>query len=175
MKKRGFSVRPATEDDLDQVAALEKKTIVPPWSVEHFRKEIHKKFAHFWVVTDDLTDEKVLAYLVFSFPAEQAHIQTIAVDPEMQRSGIGIFLLRQLISFLMRKSAESIILEVRAGNAAAVQLYQKVGFIIIRTLKKFYPDGEDAFVMIYKTDRTNLQQTEESAEDAEPDRKKNFN
>jgi [ribosomal protein S18]-alanine N-acetyltransferase len=175
MKKRGFSVRPATEEDLAQVAGIEKKTIRPPWSTEQFQQEVHKKFSHFWVVTDDLTDEKVLAYIVFSFPAEQAHIQTIAVDPEMQRSGIGIFLLRQVISFVMRKSAESIILEVRAGNAPALQLYQKLGFIIIRTLKKFYPDGEDAFVMIYKTDRTNLQQTEDSSPDAEPDRKKNFN
>src|SRR5690606_35979913 len=106
--------------------------------------------------TDNETDEKVLAYCVFSFPAEQAHLVTFAIAPDARRKGMATYLLRQLIAFVMRKKGESVILEVRKGNEAAVNLYQKLGFLVIRTLPRFYPDGEDAFVMIYKTEQNKL-------------------
>lgn len=165
MKKRSYSVRPGTEFDLPQVTAIEEKTIRPPWKLPQFRAELEKKFAHMWVVTDDETDEKVFAYVVFSFPADQAHIQTIAVDPEHQRMGIGAYLLRKLIHFVMGKEGESIILEVRSSNTTAVQFYQKMGFIILRTLKKFYPDGEDGYVMLYKIEQTKISQDAEDVQD----------
>lgn len=154
--KMKVSPRPATEDDLEQVAAIEKELISPPWKLEAFRAEIEKKHSEFWVLTDDETDSKILAYIVFAFPAEQAHIQTFAVNPKFHRQGHGKHLLRFVISYVMRNKGESLVLEVRKGNAAAVQLYQDTGFIVINTIKKFYPDGEDAYSMIYKTDRKKL-------------------
>ncbi len=176
MKKRPYSVRPGTEFDLSQVTSIEEKTIRPPWKREQFHAELEKKFAHLWVVTDDETDEKVFAYVVFSFPADQAHIQTIAVDPEHQRTGIASYLLRKLIHFVMGKKGESVILEVRAGNTSAIQFYQKMGFIILRTLKKFYPDGEDGYVMLYKIERTKIsQESDELLENEVENGNKNLN
>jgi ribosomal-protein-alanine N-acetyltransferase len=154
--KRSYSPRPATEEDIPQVAELEKKSIRPPWSEENFRDELKKPHANFWVVTDNETDEKVLAYAVFSFPAEQAHLVTFAVQPDLRRQGMASYLLRHLISFVMRKKGESIILEVRKNNQPALTLYQKMGFVVIRNLPKFYPDGEDGFVMLYKTEASRL-------------------
>lgn len=156
MKKHGYSPRPATDDDLDQVAAIERNYFQPPWSKEAFRAELGKKTAQFWVLTDDETDQKVLAYIVFSFPGEQAHIQTFAVKPEERRRGLGKYLLRQVIAFVMRKKGESIVLEVRKGNKEAVPLYQSLGFIVLHTTSRFYPDGEDAYSMIYRTEQSRL-------------------
>lgn len=148
--------RPASEDDIEKVAQIEKISIIPPWSQEAFRAELGKKTSHFWVMTDDETDEIVSAYVVFSFPAEQAHIQTVAVAPKYRGSGIGKRLLRQVIAYVMRNGGESIVLEVRKGNSVAVQLYQSLGFMVIHTISKFYPDGEDAYSMIYRTERDKL-------------------
>ncbi len=156
MKKRGYSARPASESDVPSVARIELATIQPPWKETQFLQELEKKFSQFWVVTDDETDEQLFGYVVFSFPAEQAHIQTIAVDPKFQRTGIASYLIRKVIQFVSNKKGESIILEVRAGNSAAIQFYQKIGFVILRTLRKFYPDGEDGFVMIYKIDQKKI-------------------
>jgi len=131
------------------------------------------------VVTDDETDEKVAAYAVFSFPAEQAHLVTFAVDPQFHRQGLAIYLLRHILAFVMRQNAESMILEVRKGNTAAVTLYQKVGFLVIRTVPKFYPDGEDAYVMLYKTEQNKLNGDPDVDFDRDPepgeDGKQNFN
>lgn len=154
--KRAYSPRPATLEDLPQVAAIEAQSIVPPWSENAFQQEIGKAHSHFWVVTDNETDQKVLGYAVFSFPADQAHLVTFGVAPDCRRQGIGVFLLRQIIAYVMRNKGDSLILEVRKGNAAAIALYQSVGFIVIRSQPKFYPDGEDGFVMLYKTERSKL-------------------
>lgn len=171
-----YSPRPASEDDLTQVERIEKGSIVPPWSKDAFAAELGKPHSYFWVVTDNETDERVLAYAVFSFPAEQAHLQTFAVHPDSRRSGIATYLLRQIISFVMRKKGDSMILEVRKGNMAAINFYQKLGFLVIRTLPRFYPDGEDAFVMIFKTERERIPSDAERDFDLEEnDGKKNFN
>ncbi len=151
-----FSPRPATEDDLDQVTEIEKQSIVPPWTREAFAAELDKKTSRFWVLTDDETDEKVVAYIVLSFPAEQAHIVTFAVHPEFRKAGLGSYLLRRLINYVLRRGGQSIVLEVRKGNQAAVQLYQALGFVVIRTIPAFYPDGEDGFSMIFQAEQNRL-------------------
>jgi ribosomal-protein-alanine N-acetyltransferase len=153
MRKLLYSPRPATAEDLEQVLEIEGKSIVPPWTLAAFAAELEKKTSRFWVLTDDETDSKVLAYAVFSFPAEQAHLLTFAVHPELRRQGLGLFLLRRLIHYVMRKGGESVVLEVRKGNAVAVQLYQLLGFLVIHTIPRFYPDGEDAFSMIFQAGR----------------------
>ncbi len=156
MRRLNYSLRPAAEDDIPQVVEIEARSNRPAWSAQAFQNELVKPHAHFWVVTDNETDSKVLAYTVFALPADQAHIQTVAVHPEHRRHQLGTHLVRQIISFAMRQEAESLILEVRKGNEPAVKLYQNMGFVVIRTVPKFYPDGEDAYVMVYKTEREKL-------------------
>ncbi len=130
MEKVVITHRPASTDDLDQVANIEAKSIRPPWSKDSFAKELEKKHSHFWVLTDDETDSIVHGYVVFSFPAEQAHIQTIAIKHDSRGQGFAKQLLRAVISYVLRKKGESVVLEVRVSNTAALQLYQFLGFVI---------------------------------------------
>jgi len=153
MKRVEFSPRPATEADLDQVAEIERQSIAPPWTRSAFAAELEKKHSRFWVLTDNATDEKVLAYSVLSFPGEQAHLLTFAVHPEQRRKGLGIYLLRRLIAYVQRRGGESVVLEVRRSNAPALQLYQSLGFIITHTITRLYPDGEDGYSLLYKISR----------------------
>lgn len=174
MKKHSYSPRPAAREDIPKVAEIEARSIPSPWSQHAFAAELEKRHAHFWVVTDNETDEEVLAYVVFSFPAEQAHIQTIAVHPAHRRQGLAQFLLRKLISFVMQHHGESIILEVRKSNTAAIQLYQNLGFVVIHAMKSFYPDGEDAYSMLFQIERAKIEETEES-DSGDARRKENLN
>ena len=146
-----LSPRPATLDDLPQVLKI-NQTVDPPWSETSFRQEIDKKHSGFWVITDDETDSHVLAYAVFSYPAEQAHLQTFAVHPEFRRRRLALGLLRKMIQFLGKKAVTSMVLEVKRTNIPAVKLYQSMGFIIIHTMPRFYADGEAAYSMIYHFD-----------------------
>ena len=39
-------------------------------------------------------------------------------------------------------------LEVRVSNTPAINLYKKLGFIVVTTKKQYYSDGEDAYYMV---------------------------
>src|SRR4051812_15484950 len=59
MATDGFSIRPATEDDLARMLAIETRVHPAPWSLENFRAELTKPFARLLVMTDDETDEQI--------------------------------------------------------------------------------------------------------------------
>ncbi len=43
--------------------------------------------------------------------------------------------------------AEAVLLEVRASNAAALRLYESLGFQRVGLRRRYYADGEDAVLM----------------------------
>jgi len=153
-KRIAITPRPACEEDLDQVVAIEKYSNSPPWSKAAFAAEFQKTGSNFWVLTDDETDNIVYAYVVFSFPSEQAHIQSVAVKKEFRRQGYAVLLLRAVINYVLRKGGDSIVLEVRKNNIAALALYQQLGFVVIHTIRAFYKDGEDAYSLIFRFNRS---------------------
>jgi ribosomal-protein-alanine N-acetyltransferase len=79
--------------------------------------------------------------------AKKGHIVSVAVMPDYRRQGIGYSLVEQAISALSLLNVDECYLEVRVTNYAAVNLYQKMGFEIARTVPRYYFDGSDAHVM----------------------------
>jgi ribosomal-protein-alanine N-acetyltransferase len=76
-----------------------------------------------------------------------ADVQTIAVVPEFEGRGIGSALLTLLIGEARRRGAGDVLLEVRADNPRAQQLYLRFGFEQIHIRRKYYRDGVDALIM----------------------------
>ncbi len=85
---------------------------------------------------------------------DTAHIVSIAVREKYRRRGIG----KKLICIVLKKLAEmnisEVILEVRVSNEVAINFYKKFNFKIVKVLKNYYSDGEDAYLMILE--RSNL-------------------
>lgn len=73
---------------------------------------------------------------------EYAEIIAVAVAEKWRGKGVGIMLIKHLISGM-----DEAFLEVRESNNAAIDLYLKVGFKIISIRERYYIDGENAFVM----------------------------
>jgi|GEM_PF-128666 len=78
---------------------------------------------------------------------KQARILMLAVKENYRRNGIASALLRAFRSSCSLKGLDSIILEVRVSNKAAINLYNKFGFRIINAMKAYYRDGEDGYRM----------------------------
>jgi ribosomal-protein-alanine N-acetyltransferase len=76
-----------------------------------------------------------------------ADVQTIAVVPEYEGRGIGTTLLTALIDEARRRRAADVLLEVRADNPRAQQLYVRFGFEQIHIRPRYYRDGVDALIM----------------------------
>jgi ribosomal-protein-alanine N-acetyltransferase len=146
-----FSIRDASSDDLDSILKIEASAFPHPWSRTQFLDEMALPYARLWVVTDDETDEIVAAYLCFRLQAEACSVLTVAVGSEYRGQGHAEKLLRKMIAWVVREEYPQILLEVRASNRAAQRLYEKIGFHRDATRKRFYSDGEDAFVYVLKT------------------------
>ncbi len=77
------------------------------------------------------------------------HLISIAVAPGFRGRGIGSGLLSETIRVLRDYyKTESVYLEVRVSNNPAIRLYEKFGFKRARIIKKYYRDGEDAYVYV---------------------------
>ncbi len=79
--------------------------------------------------------------------ADEAEILTLAVDPAVQRQGVGRALLGQTLATARQRGADVIYLEVASGNDSARSLYVAAGFVTIGCRQGYYPDGGDALVL----------------------------
>jgi ribosomal-protein-alanine N-acetyltransferase len=76
------------------------------------------------------------------------HITTIGVAPEHRRRGLANKLLTHAEEALRRRGINVVMLEVRAGNHVAQNLYRAFGYAVVQRLPKYYNNGEDGFLMV---------------------------
>lgn len=138
--------------DLPFVETLEQVCFAAPWSRETYRHELtHNRLSSYWVLRPDPAcagAPPILAYGGFWSLGPEAHIVTIATHPEYRRQGLGRMLLDAMIARARAAGAHEVTLEVRAGNAAAQAMYEKMGFVVVGVRKRYYRDnGEDALLM----------------------------
>jgi [ribosomal protein S18]-alanine N-acetyltransferase len=90
----------------------------------------------------------IIGYAGLWLMTDEAHITTIAVDPDYQGNGIGELLLLALIDRAQQIGAHWLTLEVRVTNRVAQALYEKYTFKEMGLRRRYYSDnGEDAIVM----------------------------
>lgn len=76
-----------------------------------------------------------------------ARILMLSVDKKLRRQGIGSALITQFIREMQLREIMQIELEVRTSNTAAINFYKKHGFSVKETIRGFYQNKEDAYVM----------------------------
>ncbi len=143
----GIQVRPMRWWDLDAVVDLERELFgATAWSAELFWSELALPRTRSYLVAHD--ESGLIGYVGVQLGGSEADVQTIAVAPAARRSGLGARLLHAVIHQAGIAGATSMLLEVRADNAAAIRLYQRHGFEQIARRRRYYQPGDiDALVM----------------------------
>ena len=124
--------------------------------IEQLGKILHNNFAKLFNIPSMLEDElakvivyeddgEVIGFVIATCLYETVDILSIIVDNKYRRKRIASNLLDYLFSEL-NESVELVTLEVAVNNDAAIKLYEKFGFEIIHTRKKYYNDI-DAYLM----------------------------
>jgi ribosomal-protein-alanine N-acetyltransferase len=86
--------------------------------------------------------------LVLRVVADEAEILTIGVIETRRR--LGTDLMQAAIGRAKNLGAAAMYLEVAAGNAAALGLYQSLGFAPAGRRAKYYPNGDDAVILLLR-------------------------
>lgn len=80
--------------------------------------------------------------------AGEAHVLTVVVTEEHRRRGIGRALVDALVRAVRMRGAVGVTLEVRESNDAAIELYERLGFVSYGLRPGYYQDtGEAARIL----------------------------
>lgn len=128
-----------------QIAALEKRFFSAPWDEGSVASELDNDLS-FWLVAED--GDKVAGYVGSQTVLGESDMMNLAVHPDYQRQGIGEKLVLTLIEGLKQRGSHCLTLEVRASNAPAKHLYEKLGFQSVGRRKNYYRSPkEDADIL----------------------------
>jgi len=144
----GFRIRPATEEDLDEIFEIERLSFPVPWRREFFEGELRQAFRYHQVIESrDPGRPRLAGYLFAIDLPEEFHVNKIATHPSRRHEGFGRRLLSEALEHARRRGAHTMILEVRVSNAPAIRFYNSFGFLEIHRRRHYYQDGEDAIVL----------------------------
>jgi [ribosomal protein S18]-alanine N-acetyltransferase len=144
---RQVTIRTARRDDVDDVAAIERRAFNDPWSAGSFRALFGNPLVHFAVAEESITG-RIFGYVVAWVVIDEAEIANLAVADEARRAGIGARLLDHAIAATRERNSRVVFLEVRESNTAARALYSSRGFEVAGRRSKYYRKPvEDALVL----------------------------
>ena len=133
------------QSHVPQVAELEKLCFSDPWSEKSVESELNNPLS-LWLVAVD--DEIVSGYVGSQSVMGESDMMNIAVHPDYRRQGIAEALVLALVDALREKGNHCLTLEVRASNAPAIALYEKLGFMQVGLRKNYYRNPkEDALIL----------------------------
>ena len=133
--------------DIDELCELERELFPhDAWPAATWWSELAGRPRREYLV--DADEAGVTGYAGLDHGGEVADVMTLAVAPRSQGRGLGGLLLAELVGRARRGGADYLMLEVRADNAAARHLYDRAGFEVLTTRRRYYQPGDvDAHVM----------------------------
>ncbi len=134
-------------EDVPVVSRLDHMSFSLPWPEHAFTYEVRDNSAARCFVAE-AENRQIVGMIVSWIILDELHIATIAVHPDYRRQGIGERILTEALQDGYQAGTRHALLEVRAGNDAAQNLYRKFGFKVAGRRPKYYKDnGEDAILM----------------------------
>lgn len=123
-----------------QIAAMERQYFSAPWDEDSVLSELHSDLSY-WLVAEE--GDVVAGYIGSQTVLGETDMMNLAVRKDYQRQGIGEALVINLIEGLKEKGSRCLTLEVRASNAPAKRLYEKLGFQKVGCRKNYYRNPKE--------------------------------
>ena len=150
-----FELRKFAMDDLEAVTNI-NRICLPENYTDFFFVDLYRRFPETFIVAEE--NGKVIGYIMcrievgmsnfgLSGLIKKGHIVSVAVMPDNRHKGVGQALINTATEGMRLYNAKQCYLEVRITNESAISVYKKLGFEITRTIRSYYADGENAYVM----------------------------
>ena len=140
-----FCIRRMREEDLADVARLEKEIFSDPWSENAIRENMEQSQT---LLLSALEDGVLVGYLIVYYVLEDGEIARIAVESDFRRNGVASRLLKELAFICADNGVNKLLLDVRESNESAKAFYKKKGFVLDGVRKNYYTNPtENAILM----------------------------
>ena len=142
-----ITYRDANSMDIPVLVSLDKELFpYSPWSSGQYREEISAPTRRFIVAVDE--GQSVIGYAgVFAPGGAEADILTVGVISKYRGQGIARELMAGITKWAIDQGSIAMMLEVKTDNAAAISLYESLGYSKLSIRKDYFGSGLDALVM----------------------------
>lgn len=140
------NIRPATENDFDQVMEIDRLSFSAPWIYNFFKSALDDIFLVL------KKEGEIIGYIItcVCHDLEKAVILRIAVHPDHRGKGAAGILIRTCLDILVQKDIGVVELDVELISRGAIRLYEKFGFKIanIIVFPSDFPGDEETFYIM---------------------------
>ena len=138
-------IRELRETDIESLAAIEAASFSMPWSAQDFRGLLSRDYC-LYVVAE--IDGEVAGCAGLTNSCNEGNIDNVVVAERYRGQGVAQRMLSELLARAEERNMEAFTLEVRVSNAAAIHVYEKLGFVSEGIRPRFYEKPtEDAVIM----------------------------
>jgi ribosomal-protein-alanine N-acetyltransferase len=114
------------------------------WTPAKVRRHVRDKETMVLIASNE---GSIAGFAIMRFGDDQAHLFLLAVQPEYRRTGIGRSMMQWLEKSCRTAGIQTVRLEVRVSNKAALRFYRKLGYRVIARVAGYYDCREAAAVM----------------------------
>lgn len=139
-------IKPIKYEHINDMVDIENSNFRDAWDYKILYEEtqVNPNSTYLGVFEGDY----LIAYVGFWNMIDYFDIANIAVRINYQRQGLASMLLNEVYELAKVALVANIFLEVSVQNEAAIKLYEKHGYFIVRTIKNYYTAlKEDAYLM----------------------------
>ena len=131
--------------DFDEIDGIEKQIFSDPFPKALLIHDFNENpFSRYFKCVNN---NQIIGYFGIWLTFEDCQIITVGLLQDYQGKGIGKMMVDFIINFARENSCEQITLEVRVSNQKAIDLYSGFGFIKLSLRKRYYENGDDAYLM----------------------------
>jgi ribosomal-protein-alanine N-acetyltransferase len=156
-KMVNFGLRDFRREDFDSLWRIDQECFAPGIAYSRLELAAYIRLrGAFTIVAEALSARHKVAEstpIILGFIVAQTrrrgvgHVLTIDVPTASRRFGIGSRLLSAAEDRLHDAACHSVVLETAVDNATALVFYKRHGYIVARTIPRYYSNGVDAFLM----------------------------
>jgi [ribosomal protein S18]-alanine N-acetyltransferase len=152
MQEPSWSIaRLGGDDEIDRVAAIAAASFTTPWTRDMLARELQdSQVTRMYVLK--LPPQGIVAFCACWLVMDEAHINTIAVEESRRRQGLATALLEHVLHDVAAAGATRATLEVRRSNAAALRLYDRLGFVVAAVRHNYYSQPEEDGLILWHHD-----------------------
>jgi peptide alpha-N-acetyltransferase len=140
------------EADLPHIMALVQNELSEPYVVYTFRYFLyqwpHLAFLAYSEESPEPIGVIVCKQSMHRDLRNRGYIAMLSVSKQHRKRGIASALVKHSVEAMKEDGVEEIVLETEYDNAAALSLYESLGFIREKRLHRFYLNGKDAFRLV---------------------------
>lgn len=140
-----ITIRKLRDEDIGTLSQIEAASFSMPWSPKDFADLLSRPYCTYLVAE---IDGEVVGSCGMTNICNEGNIDNVVVAENFRGQGIAQKMISELIALGERMGVEAYTLEVRVSNAAAIHVYEKMGFVSEGIRPRFYEKPtEDALIM----------------------------